>query len=144
MNWLNLFLNQRDTENEDTSTETQGSSPKKLSYEDILGIPLKLYLSKDNVSGQSDFDDIVNEVKFQVDNDFFRIGKKIAFIDGKFKKALMGNIYNICLVGDEKGALQVKYHLRDENGVWDNSTKEYPEKDFEKSKYSKNLFFIEE
>lgn len=121
-----------------------------LSYGELLelGRSFRFQLLKTtNVQNDSEFENIKKGALDLLKNDLERLGESFYMINAGLKNKLMGSIGAMVLIVDNDGKAFVRFHKRDEDGIWDYCSKTYPEKllsDTEKNniKFNYEVFFV--
>ena len=112
------------------------------SYSSLLGLNrnFNFILSKSKVADDKEFNMIANEAEASLRHDLKRFGEDLEIVPPMFRNKLIGSIGSMTLLADDSGNLSVKFHRRDDDGLWDGISKKYPEKDTT-AKYKHEIFF---
>jgi len=112
------------------------------SYADMLGLNrnFNFFFLKNKVTDQTDFDTVAKAAKDLLKQDLMRFGESFYEIEPALRNKLMGTIGSMTLIAADDGTLSVKFHRRDEDGLWDGISKKFPEKETT-GKYKYEVFF---
>lgn len=112
------------------------------SYSSLLGLNrnFNFILSKSKVADDKEFNMIANEAEASLRHDLKRFGEDLEIVPPMFRNKLIGSIGSMTLLADDSGNLSIKFHRRDDDGLWDGISKKYPEKDTT-AKYKHEIFF---
>jgi len=113
------------------------------SYGNLLGLnrPFKFLLTSDHANTDTEFLSIIATAKTLLAQDLQRFGEDLYEIEPMMKNKLMGEIGSMTLIADEDGKVTVKFHKRDEDGLWDGLGKKFPEKETT-GKFKHDVFFL--
>ena len=112
-------------------------------YSEMLGFnkEFAFILTKDKVKDKAEFDMVANDAKSVLIQDLRRMGTNYYEIEPALRNRLSGVIGSMTLVANDTGNLSVKFHRRDNDGLWDGTTKKFPEKNTT-GKFKYEIFFI--
>lgn len=113
------------------------------SYSNMLGLnrELKFSLIKEKVSSEEEFNSVTNAAQKVLEEDLKRFGEDFDQIEASHANRMMGTIASMTIIADGDGKLSVRFHKRDENGLWNGETKKFPEKG-KSNKYKYEVFFL--
>lgn len=142
MNLKNLFCKTETSPLRMRRTENAESEVSSGSYADMLGLNrnFNFFFLKNKVTDQADFDTVSKAAKDLLMQDLMRFGESFYEIEPALRNKLMGTIGSMTLIAADDGTLSVKFHRRDEDGLWDGISKKFPEKETT-GKYKYEVFF---
>ena len=113
------------------------------SYSDMLGLNrrLKFPLSQTKVTTEAEFNTVADAAEKCLEVDLLRFGENFDKIEPTHAKRMMGTIGSMTVIADNDGKLSVRFHKRNEKGLWDGESKKYPEKSIT-GKYKREVFFL--
>ncbi len=112
-------------------------------YSDMLGLnrEYSFGLVKNKVENDTEWEEVVKCAEALLAEDLKRFGIEFNSIPEAFRNSLRGEIGSMTIIAGHTGATSVKFHRRDKNGIWDGTTRRFPEKDT-KAKYKHEVFFL--
>lgn len=142
MDWKKLFYNGETS----TTRKRENNAEVKVGsglYSDMLGLNRKLdfILLETPVTSQVVFDTVAKAAKDVLSQDLKRLGESFYEIKPALRNKLMGTIGSMTLTANENEKANVKFHKRDEKGLWDGISKKFPEKETT-AKYKCEIFFV--
>ena len=106
-----------------------------------LNKPFKFLITNDKVANQTEFNSVVNDSEFVLKQDFQRLGFDFEIIPPSYRNRLIGQIGSMTIIADNDGNVSIKFHKRDDDGLWDGVSKTFPEKNAT-GKFKHEIFFI--
>lgn len=119
-----------------------------LEYDELLDLnrEFSFNLLQKDVSSEADFEIVKEAAKKALKEDLIRFGECFYEIAPGLRNKLMGTIGALVLVTQTDGKVKVRFHKRNNDGIWNDVSKTYPEnflsqEDKDKEKFKYEIFF---
>ncbi len=132
--------NRKHEKNEKTEVST-------ITYSELLGLnrQFSFIRLRKKAENESEFEEVKKASIDILKQDLMRLGETFYQVEAALRNKLMGSIGSMVIVADKNGNIAIRFHKRDEDGIWDNGSKKYPEKGItseeNNTKFKTEIFF---